>query len=932
MSKKIYSISDLNPYRKNDIVEDAWLGLGDISEFKFSRKNPLVQKTLEDVENPGLAELRLMRDPEYLFYAAKVLLNLELYPFQCLILQELWNRTFPMFIASRGGGKSFLLAVYSMLKMILIPNLKVVVCGAAFRQSRIIFDYQVNIFKNAPILRDICTKDSGEKVSTDRLVMRLNDSTSTAIPLGTGEKIRGLRGQVIINDEFNCLHSNTLCQTDIGLVRIKDFMNGRVNSLLNINNELEIPDKFIKTPEPVDVYKVTTKHGYTFKCSDRHHVMTIDGWKLAKDLTNTDQLVLSINDYFPEQYVKVDNQIVDENMGWLLGMLISKGTVDDKSVPWSILQSPKSVVKEFLRGIFGEHSEAYSSTNEELIETLQVILLKFGIISNKIKIKGKLNEDTVWIIQKLCVVKQKTFVPVKSVSKLPNKDILYDFNLPKTHSFVAGGFLQHNSIDPNIYEIVLSGFTASELDPISNAKKLAREDMRKKLHQGIIVKDTQKQQQLGNQSILSGTCGYDFQHFATYWKNYKAIIESKGDLNKLEAIFGDEGIPPGFDWRDYSVIRIPFELIPRGFLSEKTISRARATMGHSNYAREYGACFPVDSDGFFPRTLIESCVVNENTPISTPMYSNIMFDAKIQGDKNYRYVYGIDPAMVGDNFSIVILELREDHTRVVYCWTTNNEDFKKRRRSGQIKEQDYFSFCARKIRGLMTLFPTQDIAIDAQGGGLALCEALRDPDKMEPGEHKLWPVVLEDKKQDTDDEQGLHILHMCQFANANWTAEANHNTKKDLIDKVLLFPRFDGISLGLASDMDTRVAKKMGVKTIYDGLEDCIMEIEELKEELCTIVVTRVGSGVSGRERWDTPEIQLEGKKGRMRKDRYSALIMANSVARQTFRAREPVSYAVIGGFAQNIKPQDKGDLYSRGPEWFIEKMSPDLYDVQIRR
>jgi len=36
---------------------------------------------------------------------------------------------------------------------------------------------------------------------------------------------------------------------------------------------------------------------------------------------------------------------------------------------------------------------------------------------------------------------------------------------------------------------------------------------------------------------LSGTAFYDFNHFAEYWKKWKSIIKSKGDLKKLQEVF-----------------------------------------------------------------------------------------------------------------------------------------------------------------------------------------------------------------------------------------------------------------------------------------------------------------------------------------------------------------------------------------------------------
>ena len=46
--------------------------------------------------------------------------------------------------------------------------------------------------------------------------------------------------------------------------------------------------------------------------------------------------------------------------------------------------------------------------------------------------------------------------------------------------------------------------------------------------------------------------------------------------------------------------------------------------------------------------------------------------------------------------------------------------------------------------------------------------------------------------------------------------------------------------------------------------------------------MTQTSTGARARDRWDTPEVKLQnGKKGRLRKDRYSSLVIANMLARQ---------------------------------------------------
>ena len=119
-----------------DNFDNAWLGI-DKSDLK-GMINPLLDNRSDfDIENPHLHVLKLMRNPRYFGWTCKILFNINLLPEQVAILRELWIRPFPMYIASRGFGKSFLLALYAMLKCVLVPGTKVVIVGAAFRQSKI---------------------------------------------------------------------------------------------------------------------------------------------------------------------------------------------------------------------------------------------------------------------------------------------------------------------------------------------------------------------------------------------------------------------------------------------------------------------------------------------------------------------------------------------------------------------------------------------------------------------------------------------------------------------------------------------------------------------------------------------------------------------------------------------------------------------------
>lgn len=656
-------------------IDEAWLKI-DIDEKELFNPTDILKNSDDDFH---LKLSWLMTRPEYFSFLVKQIFNIQILPSQALILHELWNRKFPMLIASRGFGKSFMLSLYSMLRALLIPKRKVVVVGAAFRQSKVLFEYMETIWNNSPILRDICDGNSGPRRDVDRCVMRINDSRVTCLPLGDGQKIRGQRANDIISDEFA-------------------------------------------------------------------------------------------------------------------------------------------------------------------------------------------------------------------------------------------------SIPRDIFETVVAGFAAVSSDPVENVKRLAAEKKAQELGIELQEKDDNKLENKDNQIILSGTAYYDFNHFADYWKRWKSIIKSQGEANKLRDVFGGDDPPENFDWTEYSIMRIPYELLPEGFMDAAQVARSKATVHAGIYQMEFGAVFTRDSEGFFKRSLIESCVSNDKDPIKDSKGNEISFEAKLMGDPNKKYIFGVDPASEVDNFSIIVLEVNEDHRRIVHCWTTNRSEHKEKVKKGYSTETDFYAYCARKIRDLMKLFPCMHIAMDAQGGGIAVMESLHDNDKIQPGELPIWPVIDEDKPKDTDDQRGLHILEMCQFAKYDWLAEANHGLRKDLEDKVIVFPRFDSVTLGISNVED-------GMKgRMYDTLEECVMDIEELKDELSMIQMTQTSNG---RDRWDTPEVVVAaGKKSKMRKDRYSSLIMANMAARIFSRLPTPEQYQFFGGFASTLPSDSKtkkdNNMYS-GPNWFTDSMK-DVY------
>lgn len=664
--------TDISPEERQRILGDAWLNIR-VDNKKIY--NPLTQIPKICEEDPHHYFLWLMTQPDYFAFACKEILNVELLPFQGVVLKTMWNHRFPMLVCARGFSKSFLLAVYNILQMFLNTDRQIVITGSAFRQSKFVFEYIEKIWWNSPLLRNIYRSESeGPSHLQDSWNFRMGSSVTKAIPLGTGEKIRGMRANIVEVDEFK-------------------------------------------------------------------------------------------------------------------------------------------------------------SMNREIFET------------------------------------------------------------------VVGGF---TSVSSNLLNVVKAQASKKLADELGIEFEIDEELLK------------------NNQLIISGTCDYSFNHFAEYWRKWRSYITSQGDKKELAKHFADGEVPSGFHYKDYCIIRIPFNLLPTGFMDDAQISRSKASMLPETFNLEYGAVFVKDSSGFFKRSMLEDCVASGENAIQINGQS-VIFGPTLKGNDKLRYVYGVDPASEIDKFSIIILELQPSHNRIVYCWTTDKKEYREKYNAGLVTESEFYGYCARKIRDLMKVFPCEKIAMDSQGGGYHVLECLHDKDKIKLGERPIWTIINPDKPSDTDGEHGEHIVELINFADAKWTETANHGLKKDFLDKVCLFPHTDGVDYALAGVQDEAENR------LYDRLEDCICDINELKNELSTIVISKTPNG---RDRWDTPEIKLPGqKKGRLRKDRYSALVMANMVARTINRTPERQQHSLEIGWTkgEDMNKLDVSGPAFVGPSW-ATKIFNDLY------
>lgn len=651
--------------------------------FPFRDRVPTVRQhiftDLKQSKNP-LDEtiLRHMLNIDYIGWTANVILNLDLFPIQIAMLQMMWNTPFPMIIACRGGSKSWMLAVYAILRAILDPGTKIVIVGAGLRQAKLVFNYIDIFWGNSPMLMDIVGggKKAGPRQNVDLCYFKIGDSIIYALPTGDGTKIRGFRANVVIADEFAAI---------------------------------------------------------------------------------------------PE----------------------------------------------------------------------------------------------------------------------------------------------------DVFDIVVRGFAATAKTPVEEAKKIA---FNKQLAKFDLPADIKKRlttndgKMHGNQIIYSGTAYYAFNHFAKRHQMWQDIIRSKGDPDKVAQIFGGENlVPDGFNHKDYSIIRIPHTHLPEGLLDQRQLAHAKATLPGNIYLMEYGAIFVKDSDGFYPRSLIEGCTVGPNKPIETPDGA-VTFTPLMKGVKGAKYVMGIDPAAERDHLAIVIIEVWSNHYRVVYCWAVNKKEFIKRKKLGLITDDDYYAYCCSRIHEMVRLFNPMRIEMDSQGGGYAIAEMLRNKKLFDvtKGDFPIYEVIEFDDPKATDGEtDGRHILHLVK-PSSEYNQDANIALHKSLETRTLLFPAFDSVKMYIAIEVE----KSAGI--FFDTYEENVFNLEELKNELCTIQMSETATG---REKFDTPQVIKSGavegraRRGRLLKDRYIALLLSHKYIYDTEIAPdEDVDYNNMAGSVSKRDKPDKDKVFFIGP------------------
>jgi len=131
-----------------------------------------------------------------------------LFPYQRVIMRECTRADFVWLQMMRGGAKSSTLARWALIYALQNANIPIIFTAPSFRQALLMFDEVIRTIdlndKDQRAIVRIKNELVGEpkRNALECIIRFKNGSSIRALPMGNGEKIRGIRGGVLIIDEF----------------------------------------------------------------------------------------------------------------------------------------------------------------------------------------------------------------------------------------------------------------------------------------------------------------------------------------------------------------------------------------------------------------------------------------------------------------------------------------------------------------------------------------------------------------------------------------------------------------------------------------------------------------------------------------------------------------------------------------------------------
>lgn len=405
-----------------------------------------IKEARELPENPSELELQAALGnllANNIGFAWELLTENSLKEFQEFVLKSWWKKDYNLFVAARGTGKSFLIAIFCILYCIFNPGKKVCIVSSNFRRSKAII-LQIERFVNAKgknFLRP-CFPDIFSSKQNDRYSVKFNNGSEVSgLPLGC---VKGDTKVINLNKigPIEDLFSESRKSGDVTVNGGKVWSNGEFRT-----SEFNCYNGVAKTK------RITTKKGYEIEATCDHKIKCIINgeiiWKELQHLLPGERILIDrqpkwveslidtdieksyllglmlgdgsfVNDYYL-QFTSNDIELAESvrrisGGKWLykgdchyqeFGRAIADGFrkewgvgklyTEDKYIPKKIFESNKGCIRACLQGLFDTDggvqvstskggygvTVSFYNTSKKLIDDIQYSLLNFGIVCKK---------------------------------------------------------------------------------------------------------------------------------------------------------------------------------------------------------------------------------------------------------------------------------------------------------------------------------------------------------------------------------------------------------------------------------------------------------------------------------------------------------------------------------------------------------------------
>lgn len=205
-------------------------------------------------------------------------LHIDLHLFQkILIMMMNWSDTF-VFIAARGLGKTFLSALFCVVRCILYPGTKIVIASGTRGQANVVLQkIMLEIKPKSPELAAEINEKETHLNGADAIIVFKNSSFCKVVT--ASDTARSNRANIVLVDEFRMVNKttiDTILRKFLSNPRIPDFLNlpeykSRKREFLEENKTFYLSSAYFKDSwafdRTVDKFKAMLKGAKSFMCA-----------------------------------------------------------------------------------------------------------------------------------------------------------------------------------------------------------------------------------------------------------------------------------------------------------------------------------------------------------------------------------------------------------------------------------------------------------------------------------------------------------------------------------------------------------------------------------------------------------------------------------------------------------------------------------------